>query len=100
MKAIFVKDPQKRLGCHPRPESEIKDHAYFNDLDWVQVEQKGIKPSFVPPRKTPKDTSNFDKMFTNHKNLSIKKTIIEGPEMADFYEDEFRDFSFYNPDFE
>ena len=99
LKAILEKDPDKRLGCHPRPESDIRDHVYFTDLDWDHVEQKRIRPSFVPPMKNEKDPSNFDRYFTNH-NMSIKNSFSDGPEMTDFYEDEFRDFSFYNPDFE
>ena len=94
------KDPKKRLGCHPRPESDIAEHLYFSDLDWEEVRQKKIRPPFVPSMTDQKDTSNFDRIFTGRKDLSIKKTVNNGPEMVDFYQDELSGFSFYNLHFE
>ena len=29
LEALLVRNPKKRLGCHPNPESDIKEHAYF-----------------------------------------------------------------------
>ena len=29
LEALLVRNPKKRLGCYPRPESDIKEHAYF-----------------------------------------------------------------------
>jgi hypothetical protein len=44
--------------------NEIKNHAFFNDIDWESLEHKITQPPFVPKIESDNDLSNIDKMFT------------------------------------
>ena len=44
--------------------NEIKNHAFFADIDWESLEHKITKPPFIPKIESEYDLSNIDKMFT------------------------------------
>lgn len=98
LKAFMTKNPSKRLGCvHSHGgEEAIKRHVFFhNKIDWNQLEERKIPAPFRPKIKDSKDTSNFDKDFTSEEPVlsQIDPLIIKA-----INQDEFRDFSFTNPD--
>ena len=92
---LLVREPTKRLGCYPRSEDEIKQHDYFKSLDWNMVEERKVKPQFIPETKDDKDTSNFDPEFTNE-NLTICQKERQTIEFEEYYRNEFDGFSFVN----
>ncbi|XP_065321045.1 protein kinase C-like 1B isoform X2 [Gordionus sp. m RMFG-2023] len=99
LKGFMCKNPSKRLGCvvSQGGEQAIKLHPFFSDIDWIALECKKIKPPFRPKIKTKKDVNNFDQDFTKEEPTL---TPIENSEiLASINQDDFRDFSFYNPDF-
>ncbi|CAF5108236.1 unnamed protein product, partial [Rotaria socialis] len=56
-------------------EEAIKRHAFFaGKLDWEALERRQVKSPFKPKVVNPRDTSNFDKDFTN---MPVAFTPIE-----------------------
>uniref|UniRef100_T1JND0 protein kinase C n=1 Tax=Strigamia maritima TaxID=126957 RepID=T1JND0_STRMM len=98
LKGFMTKNPAKRLGCvvSQGTEDAIRVHSFFKDMEWDALESRKVKPPFKPKIKTKKDVNNFDQDFT-------KEDPILSPINADVVrainQDEFRGFSFVNPDF-
>lgn len=63
MKKLLHKDPAKRLGH--RSAKDIKDHPWFDKLNWESIQNKKIKAPFVPKLNSDIDTTNFDTEFTS-----------------------------------
>ena len=53
-------NPKKRLS-----DDKIKEHIYFNDVNWDLVYNKQINPPFIPKTKYEFDTLDSDPMFTS-----------------------------------
>jgi serine/threonine protein kinase len=73
-------DPNKRIGA--KNESEIKNHPFFNGINFDDVINKKIIPPFIPDVKNKTDLKYFDKQFTNVKidnnhNVSLEESISE-----------------------
>lgn len=47
---LLQKRPEHRLGCGPRGIQEIKEHPFFESIDWGLLEAGYIDPPFVPSR--------------------------------------------------
>lgn len=62
---LLQKDPSLRLGKGLADVEEIKQAAFFHELDWEAVFKKDYIPEFVPRVAHEADTSNFDQEFTN-----------------------------------
>lgn len=43
----MTKNPARRLGCTGN-EAQIRNHAFFKDLDWEALEMRRVKPPFRP----------------------------------------------------
>ena len=50
-----------RIGKNSK---DIKNHKFFESIDWVKLEKKEITPPFKPKIRYQGDVRNFDKMFT------------------------------------
>ncbi|XP_063901660.1 protein kinase C delta type-like isoform X2 [Zophobas morio] len=44
IKQLLVKEPQLRLGSSERDALELKEHPFFNGVDWTALETKQIAP--------------------------------------------------------
>ncbi|CAF1388725.1 unnamed protein product [Rotaria sordida] len=98
LKSFMTKNPAKRLGCVAAQggEDAIKRHAFFaGKIDWEALEHRQVKSPFKPKVVNPRDTSNFDKDFTN---MPVAFTPIESVIVKAINQDEFQDFSYQNPD--
>jgi serine/threonine protein kinase len=78
LSGLLQKNPVNRLGCGPCGTEEIKDHAFFESIDWGLLEAGYIDPPFVPNRTeinaaAPKDIGDFDK--TKYKNVKLDDTF-------------------------
>lgn len=61
---MLERDPRNRLGSGRGGSQEIKDHPFFDGVDWDDVLNKQIIPPFIPHLNSRADTSNFDEDFT------------------------------------
>jgi serine/threonine protein kinase len=56
---LCQKDPDLRLGCGERGVTEIKEHPFFQGLDWIKVLNQQIPMPWVPPPEAKLDGSAF-----------------------------------------
>ncbi|XP_054263197.1 calcium-independent protein kinase C isoform X2 [Macrosteles quadrilineatus] len=98
LKGFMTKNPVKRLGCvgSSNPEAAIRAHAFFKDIDWDALEARKVKPPFKPKIKSKKDALNFDAEFTKEEPVL---TPVNADVVRSINQEEFRGFSFVNPDF-
>ncbi|KAL3613000.1 Protein kinase C, brain isozyme [Castilleja foliolosa] len=96
-KSFLTKNPQKRLGCGPTGEENVRTHPFFRRIDWARIEARDVQPPFKPKIKHRKDVSNFDKQFTQEKT---ELTPTDKLFMMNLDQTEFQGFSFLNPEFE
>ncbi|KAK2708104.1 calcium-independent protein kinase C-like [Artemia franciscana] len=98
LKGFMTKNPAKRLGCVQAHGGEvaIRNHAFFRDIDWEALEARKVKPPFKPRIKNKKDTVNFDSEFTKEDPVL---TPINPDVVRAINQEEFRGFSFINPDY-
>ncbi|KAM4038834.1 protein kinase C theta type [Anomaloglossus baeobatrachus] len=90
---LFVREPERRLGI----KGNIRQHCFFQHIDWERLEKKEIEPPFKPKVKSANDCSNFDKEFLNEKARisSTDRTLINSMD-----QNMFNNFSFVNPKME
>ena len=63
-------DPKKRLGSGSNGFNNLKNHKYFEDINWDDLENKKIKPPFIPVIDNPLDLKYFDRMFVDEVNIT------------------------------
>jgi len=74
LQGLLQKKPEYRLGCGPGGIQEIKDHPFFESIDWGLLEAGYIDPPFVPSKydvnaASLKDIGDFDKAKYKHVKL-------------------------------
>ena len=57
---LLEKDPDQRM----KNVEKIKEHPWFETIDWNKLLNKEIKPPFIPKINHEVDVSNFDREFT------------------------------------
>lgn len=66
MSKLLVTKPSERIGVkNGEGWKAVKDHAFFNGIDWAALKALNLPVPFVPKIKDEEDFSNFDEMFTN-----------------------------------
>lgn len=75
---LLERDPTYRLGCRPGSGvQDIKKHAFFAEINWELLENRGVKPPFKPRVRSTTDIQNFDREFTkeapDHQFLQVRK---------------------------
>lgn len=63
VKGLLNRNPKHRLGATNDAE-ELKQHAFFADIDWTLLSKKLITPPFRPKLTSETDVSYFDPEFT------------------------------------
>ena len=71
---LLERNPLKRIGSSLIDSEEIKGHSFFNGINWKDIEQRKIKPEFIPKTEDNEDLKYFDKIFTESK-LSFNKDL-------------------------
>jgi len=82
---LLDRNPKKRLGSTSDFE-DVKAHAFFAGINWQDLFDKKIKPSFKPAVKKndESDTSQFDEQFLNEPVVDsvVPPSAISVPESA------------------
>ncbi|KAE8205489.1 hypothetical protein A4X06_0g749 [Tilletia controversa] len=83
VKGLLNRNPKHRLGAQ-RDAQDLKEHAFFKDIDWEALAAKRVTPPFKPLVESDESTANFDPEFTET-NLSEVAVIpdFDGIEGAD-----------------
>jgi len=93
---LLSKDPAKRLGSGPSDVQELKEHQFFQAIDWRALEEKRITPPFKPAVNGLMDTKYFDSEFTDQSTAltppTDKRLIAEIQEEEEEGEGPFIDF--------
>ncbi|KAK4684140.1 serine/threonine protein kinase SCH9, partial [Tremellales sp. Uapishka_1] len=61
---LLNRNPQNRLGAR-RGAEELKEHPFFQTIEWDLLYKKQITPPFKPIVDSDESTANFDPEFTN-----------------------------------
>ncbi|CAG9331908.1 unnamed protein product [Blepharisma stoltei] len=61
LKKLLQVDPRKRLSSI----DALKQHQFFEGMDWVKLANKEIPVPFKPKVTGPRDLRNFDRVFTD-----------------------------------
>lgn len=75
LEGLLEKDPEKRLGSKMGAQ-EIKNHSWFQDIEWEKYLKKEVKAPLVPVVKNELDFSNFDAQFTETNVESFGENIF------------------------
>lgn len=60
LEQLLTREPDQRLGGEA-----VKEHPFFAGLNWDELFDKKIEPSFKPPVKSKDDISQIDSCFTS-----------------------------------
>lgn len=63
VKGLLNRNPKHRLGAK-NDAQDLKDHAFFKDIDFVALSQKQLTPPFKPSVESDESVANFDPEFT------------------------------------
>ncbi len=87
--------PNDRIGCGAKGAEEIKQHPFFEGIDWDKLYKRELKPPFVPETKSERDTANVDEEFLNE---APSETPLENIPLMQQHNksDLFDNFSFVN----
>lgn len=71
---MLQKRPENRLGCGKKGIAEIKEHEFFESIDWGLLEAGYLDPPFVPNKfdvnaASLKDIGDFDTNKYKHVKL-------------------------------
>lgn len=81
---LLQKKPENRMGSGPTGMQEIKDHPFFESIDWGLLEAGYIDPPFMPNKfdvnaASLKDIGDFDTAKYRHVKLdaAFKETMTK-----------------------
>ncbi|XP_045145597.1 beta-adrenergic receptor kinase 2 isoform X2 [Echinops telfairi] len=60
LEALLQRDVSKRLGCHGDGAQEVKEHCFFQGVDWQHVYLQKYPPPLIPPRGEVNAADAFD----------------------------------------
>ena len=69
LRGLLQRDPKKRLGGGIRDSEEIKEHKFFEDVDWQKIYEKKIEPPKALKINNNMYIFNKPKHFADENNL-------------------------------
>ncbi|XP_021291733.1 serine/threonine-protein kinase AtPK2/AtPK19-like [Herrania umbratica] len=91
LKGLLHKDAGKRLGSGPTGSEEIKQHKWFQPINWKKLEAREIQPCFRPEVAGKHCIANFDERWTG---LSLSFSPASSPKTN---VNPFTDFTYIRP---
>lgn len=87
LSGLLQKRPTNRLGCGKRGVEEIKEHPFFENIDWGLLEAGYVEPPFIPNKfdvnaASLRDIGDFDRAKYRHVKLD------------DDFKNKFKNFEF------
>jgi len=76
IKSLLEENPNKRLGQGDRDSESIKEHPFFEGINWEDVYNKKYMPEFIPILNDEFDLRYFDKFFTDQDILEEQNKIF------------------------
>ena len=73
---LLNRDPTKRLGSSTADASDIMSHAFFRDVNWVDLRGRKVPAPYKPIVLNQHDTRNIDKMFTNERPVETPEQTM------------------------
>eukprot|EP00126_Sphaerothecum_destruens_P002515 Sdes_comp15943_c0_seq1m5088 len=65
MSLLLEKDPSHRLGYGINDAQDVKNHIFFEGIDWIKLYNREYPTPFDPSPQDDFDIKNFDTEFTN-----------------------------------
>ena len=65
IKALLDRQQDRRIGSGPNGTENVKNHKFFNGVNWSKVEVRDVTPPFRPTVDGEMCTACFDDMWTN-----------------------------------
>jgi len=82
---ILVRQSSKRLGCRAGGAEELRNHPWFENLDFEDLVAKSIKAPWTPNVKDAMDCSNFNDWSYLEKDFKYEKPLPKDQQM--FFKD-------------
>lgn len=89
VRGLCTKDLSARLGNLSNGSRDVKNHPFFESIDWRELERRRHPGPIVPRLRSPEDTSYFDYYDPPGSDSADDEYTLS---MYDEYEDKFRDF--------
>uniref|UniRef100_A0A8C5MR97 Uncharacterized protein n=1 Tax=Leptobrachium leishanense TaxID=445787 RepID=A0A8C5MR97_9ANUR len=89
LKALLNRDCKQRLGGSEKGAEDIKQHLFFEGINWIELLARNVKPPFVPVIDGPEDTRNFDISCTSEAPVL---TPPGKPSLTDRQQEAFKNF--------
>ena len=99
---LLNKDPEKRLGTPDMGgPSAIRDHEFFEDINWVDLYLKKIEPPFKAFMKIKSETDliNFDNLPDHNEQDNANFMAERDDQIKDDLNGLFKNFSYLDPNF-
>jgi len=88
VKGLLNRNPRHRLGAK-RDAEELKEHSFFQTIDWKALALKQVTPPFKPAVESDESTANFDPEFTEADLKEQGIDFDDGGETDDEIDDAF-----------
>lgn len=85
---MLNREPKKRLGSTDDV-NDIKEHQFFENIDWDKMYNKEYESAFVPKVKSNTDTDNFEDTFTNE---PVVDSVVDGSALSQTLAGHDKDF--------
>ena len=90
---LLDKNPETRLGSGPRDYEDIKEHPFYDGLDWEALLQKTLPMEWKPHVSSLTDVSSFDPEFTKE---APKLSYEDSSAISQETQIQLQDFTFKN----
>ena len=89
---LLEMDPNKRLGNAENGWEDVKNHPYFEDVDWEKAKEKKLTPPFFPKIENEEDIKYFEKTFTDEPIYNDSGEALYNDEEE--YEENYKGFTY------